>query len=164
MVSLSDLTKNNNRDPLWLKLKRRLQRIIAAYRSITFGQWSICHFYPLLRFIYRKSAIETQNNKMIEKHSMILSKCDRKLLTCIKVEFQNGVMWKNVNSAHDYPMSISRNAKVLTSIMLSDYAYLCYWTDLEFGWRFQDFFCFSNRVDSVRVWQCRARMTFVSRL
>ena len=26
------------------------------------------------------------------------------------------------------------------------------------------FFCFSNRVDSVRVWQCRARMTFVSRL
>ena len=106
MVSLSDLTKNNNRDPLWLKLKRRLQRIIAAYRSITFGQWSICNFYPLLRFIYRKSAIETQNNKIIEKHSMILSKCDRKLLTCIKVEFQNGVMWKNVNSAHDYPMSI----------------------------------------------------------
>ena len=81
MVSLSDLTKNNNRDPLWLKLKRRLQRIIAAYRSITFGQWSICNFYPLLRFIYRKSAIETQNNKIIEKHSMILSKCDRKLLT-----------------------------------------------------------------------------------
>ena len=26
------------------------------------------------------------------------------------------------------------------------------------------FFCFSNRVDSVRLWQCRPRMTFVSRL
>ena len=62
------------------------------------------------------------------------------------------------------PFTVSRNAKVLTSIMLSDYAYLCYWTDLEFGWRFQDFFCFSNRVDSVHVWQCRPRMTFVSRL
>ena len=62
------------------------------------------------------------------------------------------------------PFTVSRNAKVLISIMLSDYAYLCYWTDLEFGWRFQDFFCFSNGVDSVRLWQCRPRMTFVSRL
>ena len=26
------------------------------------------------------------------------------------------------------------------------------------------FFCFSKRVDSVHVWQCRPRMTFVSRL